>query len=50
MSTVPKTDGEAAFCCATPTIAKTLRIMGLLKVAEIYNTEPEAKKSLAALA
>ena len=42
-------DGKAAFCCATPTIAKTLRIMGLLKVAEIHDTEADAVRSLAAL-
>ena len=43
-------DGKVAFCCATPTIAKTLKIMGLLKVAEIHDTEAEAVQSLTALA
>ena len=43
-------DGKVAFCCATPTIAKTLRIMGLLKVAETHDAEADATKSLAALA
>ena len=43
-------EGKVAFCRATPTIGKTLRIMGLLKVAKIHDTEAEATKSLAALA
>jgi len=38
--------GKVAFCCVTPTIAKTFRIMGLLKVAELYDTEEEALQAL----
>jgi len=39
-------DGRVAFCCATSTIAKTLKIMGLLKVADIYDAEAEAIQAL----
>ena len=42
-------DGKVAFCCATPTIAKTLKIMGLLKVADIHDTETEAVQALGEL-
>ena len=40
-------DGKVAFCCATPTIGKTFRIMGLLKAADLYDTEAEAVRRLA---
>ena len=43
-------DGKVAFCCATPTIGKTFRIMGLLKVAELYDTETEAVQALGEMA
>ena len=39
-------DGKVAFCCATPTIAKTFKIMGLLKVAAVHDTEAEAVQAL----
>ena len=38
--------GKVAFCCVAPTIARTFRIMGLLEVADIYDTEGEAVEAL----
>ena len=46
---VREPDGKVAFCCVAPVLAKTLRIMGLLKVAEIYATEDEAVEHLRSL-
>lgn len=43
-------NGKVAFCCATPTIGKTFQIMGLLKVADLYNSEAEAVQALGKLA
>jgi anti-anti-sigma factor len=40
--------GKVAFCCLTPTIAKTFRIMGLLEASSIYDTEQEAVQALGA--
>ena len=37
-----ESDIRVAFCCVDGTLAKTLRIMGLLQVAELYETEDEA--------
>jgi anti-anti-sigma factor len=34
--------GKLAFCCLTPTIDKTFRIMGLAQYAAIYPTEADA--------
>ena len=39
-------NGKVAFCCVTPTLAKTFQIMGLLKVAEIYVSENEAMQAI----
>lgn len=39
--------GKVALCCATPTLSKTFKIMGLLKVADLYETEAEAVQALA---
>jgi anti-sigma B factor antagonist len=39
-------DGGVVFCCAEPTIAKTFRIMGLLKTASLHETEEEALKEV----
>ena len=39
-------DGKLAFCCLTPTIEKTLNIMGLAEYAGIY---PDEATALAAL-
>ena len=39
-------EGRVAFCCVAPILAKTFRIMGLLKVADIYDTEAEAVQAL----
>ncbi len=39
-------EGSMSFCCATPTIAKTLNIMGVLKIARIFPSEQEAKEAL----
>ena len=35
-------EGKVAFCCVTPTIAKTFKIMGLLKASSIHDVEREA--------
>ncbi len=39
-------DGKVAFCCVAPTLAKTFQIMGLLKVADIYDTEAQAMQAM----
>jgi anti-sigma B factor antagonist len=39
---VKELEGQLAFCCVTATIAKTFRIMGLLKASKIYETESDA--------
>ena len=41
-------DGKVAFCCATPTVAKTFRIMGILNVATVHDTEAEALQAVSA--
>ncbi|HEX9638824.1 MAG TPA: STAS domain-containing protein [Acidobacteriota bacterium] len=41
-------DGRLAFCCLTPTIAKTFRIMGLTQYAKIYESEAEALAAVGA--
>ena len=43
---VKELEGKVAFCCVTPTIAKTFRIMGLLKASTIYDTVPEALQAV----
>ena len=43
-------EGKVAFCCVTPTIGKTFRIMGLLKVADLYDSEADAVAALSSLA
>ena len=43
---VRELDGKVAFCHVKPILAKTFGIMGLLKVAEIYDTEGEALQAL----
>ena len=40
--------GRMAFCQATPTIGKTLRIMGLLLRATLHDTEAKAVQALEA--
>jgi anti-anti-sigma factor len=42
--------GKVAFCCAVPILVKTFQIMGLLKVAELYDTEAESVEALKDLA
>ena len=44
---VKELEGAVGFCCLTPTIAKTFRIMGLLQFASIFQTEQEAVQSQA---
>ena len=39
-------EGKVAFCNATPTIAKTFRIMGLLNVSTVHDSEAEALKAV----
>ena len=46
---VRELEGRVAFCCVTKTIAKTFRIMGLLKAADLYDTEEEAVEALGKL-
>jgi Anti-anti-sigma regulatory factor (antagonist of anti-sigma factor) len=38
--------GKLAFCCLTPTIDKTFRIMGLAQYAAIYPTEADAVRAV----
>jgi anti-anti-sigma factor len=38
--------GGICFCCATPTMEKTFKIMGVTAVAEICGSEEEAKKAI----
>ena len=35
-------EGKVGFCCVTPTMAKTFKIMGLLQASTIFDTEAEA--------
>ena len=44
---VKELEGKVAFCCVTPTIAKTFRIMGLLRAASVYDTQSDAMQTLA---
>ena len=39
-------EGQVAFCCLTPTIAKTFQIMGLMQLATLHQTEQEAVQAL----
>lgn len=39
--------GKVAFCCVTPTIGKTFRIMGLMQASTLHETEEDALKALA---
>ena len=39
-------EGKVAFCCVAPILAKTFKIMGLLKAADIYEAEAEAVRAL----
>jgi len=39
---VKELEGQVGFCCVTPTMAKTFKIMGLLQASTIYATEAEA--------
>jgi anti-anti-sigma regulatory factor len=43
---VRELEGETAFCCVAPTLAKMFRIMGLLRVTSIRDTEMEAAQAL----
>ena len=45
---VRELDGKVAFCCVTPTISKTFRIMGLMKASTVHGTESEALVEVAA--
>ena len=38
--------GRLAFCCVTPTIAKTFQIMGLLQTATLHDTEEQALQAV----
>lgn len=40
-------NGQLAFCAANPTIAKTLRIMGLLQSCPLHPSRDEAVKAVA---
>ena len=39
-------DGRIAFCCVTPTIEKTFRIMGLLKRSSVFGSEEDGLAGL----
>ena len=39
---VKELQGSVGFCCVSPTMAKTFKIMGLLQGSTIYDTEEEA--------
>ena len=39
-------EGEVAFCCVTPTVAKTFKIMGLLKASSIYDNQTQAVEAI----
>lgn len=41
-------DSKCAFCCLTPTIARTFQIMGLANYAGIFPDEPDAVRALTA--
>lgn len=45
---VKELEGQVAFCCVSPTIAKTFQIMGLLQLASLHDTEQEAVQALSA--
>ena len=38
--------GKLAFCCVTPTIAKTFKIMGLLQTATVHESEQDALQAV----
>ena len=48
IETLKELDGRMVFCCVTPTIAKTFRIMGLLQTCSIHETREEALQVLQA--
>lgn len=39
--------GGVCFCCVTPTMEKTFRIMGVVEVAGVCGTQEEARETLA---
>lgn len=43
---IDQTEGRVCFCCATPTLAKTFRIMGLFEMSTLYDTEREALQAM----
>lgn len=45
---VRELQGKVAFCCVTPTIAKTFRIMGLLQASTVHDTEAQALEAVQA--
>ncbi|MFC1527064.1 STAS domain-containing protein [Candidatus Latescibacterota bacterium] len=44
LESVKDAGGHLAFCCVSPTIAKTLQIMGLLQSATLHEAQDEAVK------
>ena len=46
MEALKEASGRLSFCCATPTIAKTLQIMGLLQDAAMHDSVDEALAAL----
>ena len=46
IESVREKEGRTVFCCVSPTIAKTFRIMGLLQSATIFETESAALQDL----
>jgi len=43
---VKELEGSVGFCCVSPTMAKTFKIMGLLQSSTIYDTEEEALQAV----
>ena len=43
---IDQTEGRVCFCCATPTLAKTFKIMGLFEISTLYDTEREALQAM----
>ena len=43
---VKELEGQVAFCCVSPTIAKTFQIMGLLHLATVHASEQAAVQAL----
>ena len=43
---IDRTESHVCFCCATPTLAMTFRIMCLFEMSTLYDTEREAVQAM----